>query len=62
MIAVETFQKNRQTFFARVSGPQEVEIFSSENWWKRTGDEVLATCAEHFLTKCIPQEQPVTGE
>jgi sugar phosphate isomerase/epimerase len=43
-------------------GPQEVEIFSSENWWKRTGDEVLATCAEHFLTKCIPQEQPVTGE
>ena len=23
-------------------GPQEVEIFSAENWWKRDGDEVLA--------------------
>jgi sugar phosphate isomerase/epimerase len=33
-------------------GPQEVEIFSSENWWKRPGEEVLATCAERFLTTC----------
>lgn len=43
-------------------GPQEVEIFSSENWWKRSGEEVLATCADRFLTTCCLQEQPVTGE
>lgn len=46
---------------AGYQGPQEVEIFSSENWWKRPGEEVLATCAERFLTTCSPQEQPVTG-
>jgi sugar phosphate isomerase/epimerase len=33
-------------------GPQEVEIFSAENWWKRDGDEVLATCVERFRTVC----------
>jgi hypothetical protein len=22
----------------------EVEIFSSNNWWKRDGDEVVLTC------------------
>ncbi len=33
-------------------GPQEVEIFSSENWWKRDGDEVLRTCVERFRTVC----------
>jgi sugar phosphate isomerase/epimerase len=33
-------------------GPQEVEIFSKENWWKRPGDEVLATCIERFQTVC----------
>ena len=33
-------------------GPQEVEIFSSENWWKRPGDEVLATCIERFRAVC----------
>ncbi|WP_201759239.1 sugar phosphate isomerase/epimerase family protein [Acidisarcina polymorpha] len=33
-------------------GPQEVEIFSSENWWKRPGEEVLSTCAERYLTTC----------
>jgi len=33
-------------------GPQEVEIFSRENWWKRPGDEVLATCIERFDTVC----------
>lgn len=33
-------------------GPQEVEIFSAENWWKRPGEEVLSTCAERFLTVC----------
>ena len=43
-------------------GPQEVEIFSSENWWKRPGEEVLATCVERFLTTCNPQEKSATGE
>jgi sugar phosphate isomerase/epimerase len=33
-------------------GPQEVEIFSSENWWRRPGDEVLATCIERHATVC----------
>jgi sugar phosphate isomerase/epimerase len=33
-------------------GPQEVEIFSAENWWKKPGDEVLATCVERFRTVC----------
>jgi sugar phosphate isomerase/epimerase len=33
-------------------GPQEVEIFSAENWWKRSGDEVLRTCIERFNTAC----------
>jgi sugar phosphate isomerase/epimerase len=33
-------------------GPQEVEIFSRDNWWKRPGDEVLATCVERFNTVC----------
>jgi len=33
-------------------GPQEVEIFSTENWWKRPGDEVVKTCVERFETVC----------
>jgi len=37
---------------AGFSGPQEVEIFSTENWWKRPGDEVVATCLERFRTVC----------
>lgn len=43
-------------------GPQEVEIFSSENWWKRPGEEVLSTCAERFLTTCYLGNEPATGE
>jgi sugar phosphate isomerase/epimerase len=35
-------------------GPQEVEIFSSANWWRRPGDEVLATCTERYETICQP--------
>jgi sugar phosphate isomerase/epimerase len=31
---------------AGFAGYSEVEIFSSENWWKRADDEVLATCIE----------------
>jgi sugar phosphate isomerase/epimerase len=33
-------------------GPQEVEIFSAETWWKRPGDEVLQTCIDRFKTVC----------
>lgn len=33
-------------------GPQEVEIFSTENWWKRPGDDVVRTCIERFDTVC----------
>jgi sugar phosphate isomerase/epimerase len=33
-------------------GPQEVEIFSAENWWKRPGDEVLKTCIERYNACC----------
>jgi sugar phosphate isomerase/epimerase len=33
-------------------GPQEVEIFSRDNWWKRPGDEVIATCAERYEACC----------
>jgi sugar phosphate isomerase/epimerase len=34
------------------TGPQEVEIFSRDNWWKRPGDEVIATCAERYEACC----------
>lgn len=37
---------------AGYNGPQEVEIFSSKNWWKRPGEEVLATCVERFHNTC----------
>ena len=33
-------------------GPQEVEIFSRDNWWKRPGDEVVRTCVERFELHC----------
>lgn len=33
-------------------GLNEVEIFSTENWWKRDGDEVLATMVERGRTVC----------
>jgi sugar phosphate isomerase/epimerase len=33
-------------------GAQEVEIFSKDTWWKRPGDEVIATCVERFRTAC----------
>jgi sugar phosphate isomerase/epimerase len=33
-------------------GPQEVEIFSKENWWLRPGDETLATCVERYESVC----------
>ncbi len=33
-------------------GPQEVEIFSRDDWWQRDGDDVLATCLERYETLC----------
>jgi sugar phosphate isomerase/epimerase len=35
---------------AGYTGCSEVEIFSANNWWKRPGDEVLATCIERHKT------------
>ncbi|GLQ54491.1 sugar phosphate isomerase/epimerase family protein [Devosia nitrariae] len=37
---------------AGFDGPQEVEIFSKDNWWKRPGDEVLAVIKERVATVC----------
>ena len=37
---------------AGFDGPQEVEIFSAENWWKRPGDEVLRVCIERYNAVC----------
>ena len=34
-------------------GPQEVEIFSAANWWKRPGDEVVATCKDRWQAHCL---------
>jgi sugar phosphate isomerase/epimerase len=42
---------------AGYTGPQEVEIFSSENWWKRPGEEVLATCVERYLKFCRSHDE-----
>jgi sugar phosphate isomerase/epimerase len=33
-------------------GPQEVEIFPAENWWRKDGDLVLETCVDRFRTVC----------
>lgn len=33
-------------------GPQEVEIFSQDNWWKRPGDNVLQVIKERVATVC----------
>lgn len=33
-------------------GPQEVEIFSQDNWWQRDGDEVLAVIKERVASVC----------
>lgn len=38
---------------AGFDGPQEVEIFSAKNWWKRPGDEVVAICKDRWQTHCL---------
>lgn len=37
---------------AGYAGPQEVEIFSRDDWWTRPVDEVVRTCVERFNTVC----------
>ena len=49
---IDLKQIRRDIEQAGFHGPQEVEIFSSENWWKRPGDEVIATCIERYRTVC----------
>ena len=45
-------------------GPQEVEIFSRDNWWKRPGDEVvrdLRRAVRAILLRLLPRpSNPVT--
>ncbi|MBX3519117.1 MAG: sugar phosphate isomerase/epimerase [Xanthobacteraceae bacterium] len=33
-------------------GPQEVEIFSAGDWWKKPGEQVLKTCIERYNKFC----------
>jgi len=33
-------------------GPQEVEIFSAGDWWKKPGEQVLKTCIERYNRFC----------
>jgi len=42
----------RRVECAGYDGMTEVEIFSSENWWRRDIDEVLIKCAERLETVC----------
>jgi sugar phosphate isomerase/epimerase len=37
---------------AGYSGPQEVEIFSAHDWWKRPGNEVLKVCIDRHDALC----------
>ena len=37
---------------AGYSGMHEVEIFSANNWWKRSADEVLLTCRHRHESSC----------
>jgi len=44
----------RAVLAAGFSGPQEVEIFSAEDWWKRPPAEVIATCLARWRRHCQP--------
>jgi sugar phosphate isomerase/epimerase len=39
---------------AGYTGPEEVEIFSRDNWWKRPGEEVLEVIKSRCATVCRP--------
>ncbi len=49
---IDLRQVRRWIEAAGFTGPQEVEIFSANNWWTRPGDEVIATCLDRFSTVC----------
>jgi len=38
---------------AGYSGPQEVEIFSKNDWWTRPAHEVVATCRARYAAHCL---------
>jgi sugar phosphate isomerase/epimerase len=40
---------------AGYDGPQEVEIFSRNTWWKRPADEVVRVALERFHSVCVPK-------
>ena len=37
---------------AGYAGPQEVEIFSALDWWKKPGDQVISTCIKRYRKFC----------
>ncbi len=41
---------------AGYTGCQEVEIFSERDWWKRPGEEVIATCIARYVSHCLPDD------
>jgi sugar phosphate isomerase/epimerase len=51
VIDLRTFRRMIEA--AGYFGPQEVEIFSTLDWWKRPGDEVLRTCIERYQAHCL---------
>ena len=56
VIDLQQFRADIET--AGFFGPQEVEIFSAENWWTRSGHEVITTCIERFRSVCRPAWRP----
>lgn len=44
----------RSVLDAGFSGPQEVEIFSAQDWWKRPPAEVIETCLARWRRHCQP--------
>lgn len=44
----------RSVLAAGFSGPQEVEIFSAQDWWKRPPAEVIETCLARWRLHCQP--------
>ncbi|MEO1102652.1 MAG: sugar phosphate isomerase/epimerase family protein [Pseudomonadota bacterium] len=51
---IELQKVRRLVEAAGFTGPQEVEIFSAQNWWTKPVDTVLATCLERYRTVCQP--------
>ncbi|MEQ8346922.1 MAG: sugar phosphate isomerase/epimerase family protein [Sneathiellaceae bacterium] len=51
---IDLARLRRLVLAAGFDGPQEVEIFSVENWWKRPAAETAATCVERWRAHCQP--------